>query len=180
RRDASTVISTTTGRLDRRGFLRGTAALAGAAGVVAGIGACAPKDAGSGASGAAGGDAPAGEADPDGHISAAISYELGTNGYDPMTTSAALTVAVNWHTLEGLTELHPVTREAYAALAAELPSGESDSVDATLREGAVFHHGSPVTADDVVFSFERVQDPDNASLYSQFIPFIDSVEKKDD
>ena len=52
-----------------------------------------------------GGGAPAGEADPDGHINAAISYELGTNGYDPMSTSAALTVAVNWHTLEGLTGL---------------------------------------------------------------------------
>ena len=171
------MITHSTGRLGRRGFLRGTAALAGAAGIVAGIGACAPRDNGSagGAGGSDGGGEPAGEANPDGHISAAISYELGTNGYDPMTTSAALTVAVNSHTLEGLTELHPVTREAYAALAAELPSGESDSVDVTLREGAVFHDGSPVTADDVVFSFERVQDPDNASLYSQFIPFIDSV-----
>lgn len=174
------MISTTTGRLDRRGFLRGTAALAGAAGVVAGIGACAPKDAGSGASGAAGGDAPAGEADPDGHISAAISYELGTNGYDPMTTSAALTVAVNWHTLEGLTELHPVTREVYAALATEVPSADGTSVDVTLRDGAVFHDGSPVTPEDVVFSFERVLDPANASLYSQFIPFIEGVEAKDD
>lgn len=174
------MISTTTGRLDRRGFLRGTAALAGAAGVVTGIGACAPKDAGSGASGAAGGDAPAGEADPDGHISAAISYELGTNGYDPMTTSAALTVAVNWHTLEGLTELHPVTREVYAALATEIPSADGTSVDVTLRDGAVFHDGSPVTPEDVVFSFERVLDPANASLYSQFIPFIEGVEAKDD
>ena len=174
------MISTTTGRLGRRGFLRGTAAIAGAAGIVAGIGACAPKDSGSDVAGADGGGAPAGEADPDGHISAAISYELGTNGYDPMTTSAALTVAVNWHTLEGLTELDPVTREAYAALATELPSTDGTSVDVTLRDGAVFHDGSPVTPEDVVFSFERVLDPDNASLYSQFIPFIEGVEKKDD
>ena len=97
-----------------------------------------------------------------------------------MTTSAALTVAVNWHTLEGLTELHPVTREVHAALATEIPSADGDTVDVTLREGAVFHDGSPVTAEDVVFSFGRVQDPDNASLYSQFIPFIESVEAKDE
>ena len=173
------MITNPTGRLGRRGFLRGTAALAGAAGIVAGIGACAPRDGGSDTGSDAGG-APAGEADPDGHIDAAISYELGTNGYDPMTTSAALTVAVNWHTLEGLTELHPVTREVYAALATEVPATDGDSVDVTLREGAVFHDGSPVTPEDVVFSFERVQDPDNASLYAQFIPFIDKVEKKDD
>ncbi|MGO1390296.1 ABC transporter substrate-binding protein [Brachybacterium alimentarium] len=166
-------------RLGRRSFLRGSAALAGAAGVVAGIGACAPKNAG-GNAGSDGGGAPAGDADPDGHLSAAISYELGTNGYDPMTTSAALTVAVNWHTLEGLTELHPVTREAYPALATEIPAAESTSVDVTLRDGATFHDGSPVTADDVVFSFERVMDPENASLYAQFIPFIEAVDAKDD
>jgi peptide/nickel transport system substrate-binding protein len=175
------VITNSTGPIGRRGFLRGTAAIAGAAGIVAGIGACAPReDGGSGGSGSDGGGAPAGEANPDGHISAAISYELGTNGYDPMTTSAALTVAVNWHTLEGLTELHPVTREVYAALAAELPAADGNIVDVALREGAVFHDGSPVTVEDVVFSFQRVQDPANASLYSQFIPFIDTVEKKDD
>lgn len=175
------MISNSTGPLGRRGFLRGTAAIAGAAGIVAGIGACAPSDDDSGGGGGSdGGGAPAGEANPDGHINAAISYELGTNGYDPMTTSAALTVAVNWHTLEGLTELHPVTREVYAALAAEVPSADGTSVDVALREGAVFHDGSPVTVDDVVFSFERVQDPANASLYSQFIPFIDTIEKKDD
>lgn len=175
------MISNSTGPLGRRGFLRGTAAIAGAAGIVAGIGACAPSDDDSGGGGGSdGGGAPAGEANPDGHINAAISYELGTNGYDPMTTSAALTVAVNRHTLEGLTELHPVTREVYAALAAEVPSADGTSVDVALREGAVFHDGSPVTVDDVVFSFERVQDPANASLYSQFIPFIDTIEKKDD
>nr|WP_281065099.1 ABC transporter substrate-binding protein [Brachybacterium sacelli] len=97
-----------------------------------------------------------------------------------MTTSAALTVAVNWHALEGLTELHPVTREVYAALATEVPGADGTSVDVTLRDGAVFHDGSPVTTDDVVFSFERVLDPDNASLYAQFIPFIEGVEAKDD
>ena len=40
-----------------------------------------------------------------GTITAAISYELGTNGFDPMTTSSALTVAANWHTREGLYEI---------------------------------------------------------------------------
>ncbi len=114
-------------------------------------------------------------------IEAAISYELGTNGYDPMTTTAALTVAANWHTMEGLTEIHPATRETYAALAAELPKMVDDTTwEATLRDGAVFTDGNPVTADDVVYSFERVLNPDNNSLYAAFIPFLDSVEKKDD
>jgi len=123
--------------------------------------------------------APAGN--PDGTLTAAISYELGTNGYDPMSTTAALTIAANWHTMEGLTELHPATREVFPALGAALPTSVDDTTyEVKLRDGAVFHDGSKVTADDVVFSFARVMDPANNSLYAAFIPFIDSVTKKDD
>lgn len=118
----------------------------------------------------------------DGTINAGISYELGTNGYDPMTTSAALTVAANWHTMEGLTEILPTpTREVYAALGKTLPTQVNPTTyEVALRDGATFHNGSPVTADDVVFSFKRVLDPANHSLYATFIPFIDTVSKKDD
>ncbi|MBB1508323.1 ABC transporter substrate-binding protein [Tessaracoccus sp. MC1756] len=124
---------------------------------------------------------PSAAAVTDGKITAAISYELGTNGYDPMTTTAALTVAANWHTMEGLTELHPATREVFAALGSDMPSQVDDTTwEVTLRDGAVFHDGSPVTPEDVVFSFERVLNPDNASLYAAFIPFIESVTAKDD
>ncbi len=49
----------------------------------------------------------------------------------------------------------------------------------TLKKGLKFSDGSAVTADDVVFSFTRVLDPANKSLYSQFLPFIDKVEAKD-
>lgn len=162
----------------RRSLLRSAGLLTAAAGIIGTAAACAPRD-GDDASSDAGGAA-ATEAKDDGTITAAISYELGTNGYDPMTTSAALTVAVNWHTLEGLTELHPVTREVYAALASEIPSSDGTSVDVALRGGAVFHDGSDVTAEDVVYSFERVLDPKNLSLYAGFIDFIEKVEKKDD
>ncbi len=121
------------------------------------------------------------EASAAGVITAGISYELGTNGYDPMTTTAALTLAANWHTMEGLTEIHPATREIYPALAAELPTQIDDTTwEVALRDGAVFTNGEAVTADDVVFSFTRVLDEANQSLYAAFLPFLDSVEKKDD
>lgn len=162
--------------INRRLFLKAAGALAAAASISAGFSACAP--AGRGGPGTDSG--PGGAPNEEGTITGGISYELGTNGFDPMTTTAALTVAANWHTLEGLTEIHPATRETYAALAADLPSGEETTVDVALREGAVFHDGSPVTAEDVVFSFERVLDPDNSSLYASFIPFIESVKAKDD
>jgi peptide/nickel transport system substrate-binding protein len=171
--------------LDRRGFLRLSGGTLAAASFVAALGACAPRteDDGTavGAQSGAGSTAPAGEPNPEGTLKGGISYELGSNGYDPMVTSAALTVAANWHTLEGLTEMDPATLESYNALAAADPEQVDDTTwTVTLRDGAVFHDGSPVTAQDVVFSFERVLDPANASLYSQFIPFVEAVEATDD
>ena len=120
-------------------------------------------------------DVPAG-IEPDATIQAAIAYGL-SGTFDPLSASGAVTIAVNWHVFEGLVDLDPVTREPYAALAAEMPVSE-DGLTYTikLRDGAVFHDGTPVTADDVVFSFDRVLDPESKSLFRSFVAFIDSVE----
>lgn len=162
-----------TPRASRRDFIRLTSTMGMAAGFAAALAACGGSSGGSGSG--------SGSVNPDGTITAGISYELGTSGYDPMTTTAGLTVAANWHTMEGLTELDAVSREAYAALGKDLPAKVDDTTyEVTLREGAKFSDGSDVTVDDVVFSFERVLDPANNSLYSQFLTFLDSVKAKDD
>jgi len=171
---------TTPAGSSRRDFIRLTGTLGMAAGLAVSLAACGGK---AKTAGGAKGSAMATDQEvthKDGVITAGISYELGTNGYDPMTTSSALTVAANWHTLEGLTELHPATREVYAALASDMPKKVDDTTyEVALRKDAKFTDGSAVTADDVVFSFTRVLDPANKSLYSQFLPFIDKVEAKD-
>lgn len=140
------------------------------------------------ASGAAGDPASAGAAvppadgdyDPEATIEAGISYSL-SGGFDPMTASGAVTVAANWHTMEGLTELDPVTREVVPALGVDLPEQVDETTyEVDLREGAVFHNGDPVTTDDVVFSFERVMDPATGTFFASFIDFIDTVEAVDE
>ncbi|GAB3586008.1 ABC transporter substrate-binding protein [Leifsonia lichenia] len=159
----------------RRTFLAAT----GAAGIVAALAACSGPPSTTGKAGTA---AAAGSVDKNGTITAGMSYALGT-GFDPMTTTGALTMAANWHTLEGLVELDPVTRKAYAALGKALPKQvDSTTYTVSLRDGATFHDGSKVTVDDVLFSFQRVLDPANASLYAGFLPFLstDSVTKVDD
>ena len=157
---------TTPAGTSRRNFIRLTGTLGVAAGLAASVAAC-----GKGGSKAA---------NKDGVITAGISYELGTNGYDPASTTAALTIAANWHTMEGLTEIHPATRKVYAALAAEMPKKVDDTTyEVTLRKDAKFSNGSPVTTEDVLYSFQRVIDPANKSLYAQFLPFVDKVEAKD-
>jgi peptide/nickel transport system substrate-binding protein len=113
-------------------------------------------------------------------IQAGIAYGL-SGTFDPMSASGAVTVSANWHTMEGLVDLDPVTRQPYASLAAEMPTSE-DGIEYVikLREGAVFHNGTPVTADDVVFSAERVLDPASNSLFRSFVSFIDKVEAVDE
>ncbi|MCX6093999.1 MAG: ABC transporter substrate-binding protein [Candidatus Bipolaricaulota bacterium] len=52
-----------------------------------------------------------------------------------------------------------------------------------IREGALFHSGNPVTADAVVYSFERTIAHDKAPgvwIITQFIPSVDNVRKIDD
>ncbi|MCZ9309798.1 ABC transporter substrate-binding protein [Corynebacterium uberis] len=161
--------------LSRRRFLQLSGLFAAAAGIATTVSACAPDNPNISGGRGAGGGACAGTPNADGTISAAISYELGTNGFDPMSTSAALTVAANWHTFEGLTELNPADGKVYPALAATLPETSGTEAHITLRDGAAFADGTPVTPADVIFSFERVLDPANKSLYAGFIPFIDKV-----
>ncbi|WP_285247783.1 ABC transporter substrate-binding protein [Pseudarthrobacter sp. efr-133-R2A-89] len=112
-------------------------------------------------------------------IEAGISYALST-GFDPISSSGATPMAANLHVFEGLVELHPATREPYNALAATDPKMVNPTTyQVAIRDGATFHDGTPVTAEDVVFSFTRVMDPANKSLFSQFIPFIQGVKALD-
>lgn len=108
-------------------------------------------------------------------ITAAIGYD-GDN-FDPASTTSAVSLAANWHTMEGLTELDPVTREVHAALASDLPTQVSDTEwEATLRDGAKFSDGSDVTAEDVVNAFNLTLE----GFYAPMLEFVDKVEAKDD
>ncbi|NYV74616.1 ABC transporter substrate-binding protein [Streptomyces sp. UH6] len=156
-----------TAGVDRRAFLRLTGAIGVATAITAGLSACGGP--GSTAEGSGGSGAGADT------LEAGLSYPLST-GFDPMITSGATPYAANMHIFEGLVDLDPATLVARPALATGMPKKiNATTYRATLREGATFHDGSPVTAEDVVFSFERVLDPDNASLMAQFVPFVDQV-----
>ena len=76
-----------TPRTSRRDFIRLTSTMGMAAGFAAALAACGGSSGGSGSG--------SGSVNPDGTITAGISYELGTSGYDPMTTTADLTVTAN-------------------------------------------------------------------------------------
>ena len=152
--------------LNRRNFLRIVGALGAATAITAGLSACgSDADEGSGAKS---------------EIEATLAFTL-SGGFDPMSASSAVATAVNQHIFEALIDLDPVTREPYLALAAAQPEASADGLTWTveLRDGAVFSDGSPVTAQDVAWSFNRVLDPANKALMAGFISFIDKATAKD-
>lgn len=128
----------------------------------------------------AGGGAATGEVDPNAVIEAGISYSL-NGSFDPMVASGAVTVSANWHIFEGLVDLDPVSQKPAPTLAADLPTEiDATTYEVDIREGATFHNGDPVTVDDVVFSYERVLDPANNSLFLSYVDFIDTVTAVDE
>ncbi|MET8562042.1 ABC transporter substrate-binding protein [Streptomyces flaveolus] len=157
----------------RRQFLKHSGALGAAAALSPALAACSAgpestNDTGGGGSG------------EDRTLTAVIGY--GNDGsWDPTQTASAFAMAANNHIYEGLLDTDPITREPYPALATAVPGDPSATTwRFSLRSGATFHDGRDVTADDVVFVFDRILDPDTQTLAKGFFaPWLDSVRKVD-
>ena len=149
-------------------FATGAALTAAAAMVLTACGGGSYTSNGSGGADASGG--------PKGTVTAGVAYE--TTDYGPITTSA-LGMGANWQVLEGLYRFNMADYSVSPALAAGDPVKVSDTeYEVSLREGAKFSDGTPVTAADVVSSYERATS--EKSIYRQFFTFVDSVSAKDD
>ncbi|WP_328503205.1 ABC transporter substrate-binding protein [Streptomyces sp. NBC_00457] len=145
--------------LHRRTFLKYTGALGASAAVTASLSACSSGPESTNDTGGSGKNRT---------LTAVIGY--GNDGsWDPMQTASAFCMAANNHIYEGLLDTDPISREPYAALATQVPGDpNSTSWKFTLRAGATFHDGKPVTADDVVFVFDRILDPKTQTLAKGF------------
>jgi peptide/nickel transport system substrate-binding protein len=114
-------------------------------------------------------------------ITAVVGY--GNNQtWDPLQTASAFSMAAILHCYESLVEGDQVSREPYAGLAKELPADvDGTSFKFELRDGAKWHDGQPVTADDVVFTYARALDPTENVLVRTFLAsWLKEVGKVDD
>ncbi|KUN92189.1 ABC transporter substrate-binding protein [Streptomyces caeruleatus] len=158
--------------LHRRSFLKYTGALGAAAAVSASLSACSSGPESTNETGGGGGR--------DRTLTAVIGY--GNDGsWDPTQTASAFCMAANNHIYEGLLDTDPISREPYAALATQVPADPNATTwKFTLRAGAKFHDGKPVTADDVVFVFDRILDPKTQTLAKGFFAsWLKEVRKVD-
>ena len=77
---------------------------------------------------------------------------------DPHSQNHATTNGINSYAYEGLTRYNEKFQPE-AALATKWTAISPTQIRFELRRGVKFHDGSPFTADDVVFSFGRIKQP---------------------
>ncbi|GGK45187.1 ABC transporter substrate-binding protein [Streptomyces flaveus] len=160
--------------LHRRSFLKYSGALGAAAAISSTLSACSSGPQSTNETGGGGEGA-------DRTLTAVIGYG-NDQSWDPLITASAFSMAANHHIYEGLLDTDPISREPYAALATEIPADlQATTWRFTLRDGAKWHDGQPVTADDVIFTFDRVLDPKTTTLAKNFFgSWLQEVRKVDE
>ena len=96
---------------------------------------------------------------------------------DPHSQNHATTNAILMHAYEGLTR-YSASYQVEPALATKWTFISPTQVRFDLRKGVKFHDGSPFTADDVVFSFGRIKQPQGTMQI--YVTGINEIKKIDD
>jgi peptide/nickel transport system substrate-binding protein len=108
-------------------------------------------------------------------LTAVIGY--GNNqSWDPTQTASAFSMAAFTNVYEPLVSGDPITRAPEPGLAAVPQDVSGRTIRFQLRDGAAWSDGQPVTAADVVFTYDRILDPQaNVQLRALFSGWLDSV-----
>lgn len=96
---------------------------------------------------------------------------------DPHAQNHATTNAILMHAYEGLTRYN-AKYEVEPALATKWTFASPTQVRFELRKGVKFHDGTPFTADDVIFSFGRIKQPQGTMQI--YVTGISEIKKVDD
>lgn len=100
-------------------------------------------------------------------------------GLDPHLATAFSTALINGNIYEGLTAIDADLRTVPALAEAWEVSSDGLTYTFRLKQGATFHDGSPVTAEDVVASFERVRNPATGSPFATRLAPVASMQAAD-
>jgi peptide/nickel transport system substrate-binding protein len=98
---------------------------------------------------------------------AAINKEIQT--LDGLYSTATENLMLSFLTSDQLVEIDLETGEFVGALAESYTQVDDTTIDFTLRDGLTFHDGSPVTVEDIIYSFEWVAAEDSKTSRGAFI-----------
>jgi len=110
---------------------------------------------------------PAGEATAAGEATQGGSLRVGIVGgsakdtADPHTASFEPDIAIQYQLYDGLMGVDENALVVNRLAEEMTPNADGSVWTCRLREGLTWHDGSPVTADDVVYTFERIVDPND-------------------
>jgi peptide/nickel transport system substrate-binding protein len=100
--------------------------------------------------------APPASAAPEGQMTWAVHVSLAPTWFDPAESPGIITPFMIYYALhDALVKPMPGQPQAPGLAASWTASRDGLTYEFTLRKGARFHNGEPVTAEDVKFSFER-------------------------
>jgi peptide/nickel transport system substrate-binding protein len=104
-------------------------------------------------------------AEPQGQLTWGIHVSLAPTWFDPAETPGLITPFMILYALHDAL-VKPMPGQPLAACLAESYSAAEDgrSYEFVLRQGAKFHNGDPITAEDVKFSFERYRGASHALM----------------
>ncbi len=115
-------------------------------------------------------------APPQGQVTWAVQVSLPPAWFDPADATGILIPFMVYYALHDAL-VKPMPGKAMAPSLAESWSGSADGLtyEFVLRQGARFHNGDPVTADDVKFSFERYRGV-SAKLFKERVREVQVVD----
>lgn len=121
---------------------------------------------------------PARSASPQGQLSWAVHFSLAPTWFDPAETPGIITPFLLMYALHDAM-VKPMPGNAAEPCLAEAWKAAPDglSYEFTLRAGAKFHDGAPVSAEDVKFSFERYRGT-SAALMKERVAAVETPDAK--
>lgn len=109
-----------------------------------------------------------------------IAYDSSPVGLDPHKITAFSSFAVTGSIYEGLFALNDDLQLEPALATGYEVSDDGLVFTVSIREGVTFHNGRTMTAEDVVYSLERIQDPETASPQASRFAEVEAAVATDD
>ena len=143
-------------RFSRRSLLKGAAAVGAAAAIGPIAAACGSSDGGTAAS-----ESPAAGVSPTkgGDLMVGIVGGSAKDTADPQVGSYEPDIAIQYIMYEGLCNFDFDAQVVNQLAETVEPNADGTVWQIKLRDGMTWHDGKPITADDVVYSMERIVDP---------------------
>ena len=115
-------------------------------------------------------------ASPEGQLTWAVHFSLAPTWFDPAETPGMITPFLLLYAMHDAM-VKPMPGNARPCLAESLRAPDGLSYEFIVREGAKFHYGEPVTADDVKFSFERYRGT-SAALMKERVAAVETPDAR--